>query len=109
MNWTLFFDMHSGGGRKTQYEYIVIESADQNTAKEVFQAEFGQDPDDEACSCCGPNYSISTGEDLNTLTEYWRKGATVEAWEAETRNRVKILRMVPVTENKSLTPDESLL
>lgn len=65
--WTQFMDMHSGGGIKEKlYQYIYIE-APEAEAKIIFYNRFGHNPDRIACTCCGPDYSI-TG-DSATLAE----------------------------------------
>ena len=71
MSWTRFMDMHSGGGTKTDYEYIYIE-ANEDCAVEIFEKMFEESPYEVACDCCGPNFSISSGETLEGLTEYDR-------------------------------------
>lgn len=55
--WTRFMDMHSGGGRKTDYDIIYIE-ARVDRARVIFENRFGRDPDDVTCNCCGPDFSI---------------------------------------------------
>lgn len=69
--WTRFSDMHSGGGRKTQYEDIFIE-APEGEAKIVFFNRFGLDPDNTTCDCCGADYAIYECEDLTQATGYKR-------------------------------------
>lgn len=69
--WTSFFDMHSGGGAKEEWERIYIE-APQEYAKRIFEHRFGHHPDDVTCNCCGNDYSIYSDEDLGRLTAYER-------------------------------------
>ena len=64
---TLFYDMHSGGGLKEgTYQFIVIE-APQEEAEVIFQNRFGHNPNRVSCTCCGSDYSIDTGESLADL------------------------------------------
>lgn len=72
MPWTRFMDMHSGGGTKEPpYEYIYIEAA-QAEAQVIFYNRFGHNPERVTCTCCGEDYSISSEQDLATLTAYER-------------------------------------
>lgn len=71
MTWTQFMDMHSGGGTKTDYEYIYIE-ADEDTAINVFCNIFGEHPNSVACACCGNNLSVSSYNTLEEATDYER-------------------------------------
>ena len=70
--WTRFMDMHSGGGTKQDpYEYIYIQ-APENEAVSVFYSRFGHNPNRVTCTCCGEDYSISSGE-LTQITAYDRR------------------------------------
>jgi hypothetical protein len=69
--WTQFMDMHSGGGRKLDWEYIYIE-APQAEAEAVFFAKFKRNPNRVTCTCCGPDYSITESEDLAQATAFER-------------------------------------
>jgi hypothetical protein len=73
MAFTKFMDMHSGGGRKLEWEYIWIEG-DEATARDLFEARFGRDPDNVTCSCCGQDYSVSEYDTLKAATSYERQG-----------------------------------
>lgn len=53
-----FADMHSGGGAKTDYEYIYIKAESEEEAVEIFEAKFDRSPYHTTCDCCGPDYSI---------------------------------------------------
>lgn len=55
--WTCFFDMHSGGGQKLDYNKIYIEG-DEATARVEFKRRFGRNPDNVTCSCCGEDYDV---------------------------------------------------
>ena len=69
--WTHFWDMHSGGGAKLQWEHIFIE-ADEDTARKMFAEAFGRHPDGETCNCCGSDYSISESPTLAEATGFHR-------------------------------------
>lgn len=56
--WTQFIDMHSGGGRKLNADYIYIE-ATEDEAVELFEEIFGRHPYGVTCECCGDDYLIS--------------------------------------------------
>jgi hypothetical protein len=65
-------DMHTSGWQKTEFAYIFIE-ADEDTAKAYFRERFKIDPDASACNCCGPDFSIYSGETLEELQYNDRK------------------------------------
>lgn len=70
--WTLFWDMHSGGGCKEEpYEKIYIE-ADEEDAKIIFYNRFGHNPERVSCTCCGQDYSISSEDTLEQVSGYHR-------------------------------------
>jgi hypothetical protein len=69
--WTHFHDMHSGGGQKLDWPHIFIE-APQEEAELVFFHRFGRNPNRVTCTCCGPDYSISTSDDLAQATGFER-------------------------------------
>lgn len=64
MAWTKFTDLHSGGGRKEDYDVIFIE-APQMKAELIFYNRFGHDPGRVSCSCCGSDYSVCEVEPLD--------------------------------------------
>jgi hypothetical protein len=68
---THFHDMHSGGTLKTDYHHIFVELPEQ-AAREWFAEQFGENPDAVACSCCGPNFSVTQATDLVQATAYER-------------------------------------
>lgn len=68
--WTKFWDMHSGGGSKERYEHIYIQALEEE-AKRIFYGKFGHNPERVTCTCCGEDYSISSGE-LSQITGYHR-------------------------------------
>jgi hypothetical protein len=59
--WTQFWDMHSGGVSKEDFECIYIE-APKDEAEIIFYNRFGHNPNRVTCTCCGPDYSIEEGE-----------------------------------------------
>lgn len=65
--WTRFMDMHSGGGLKETHQYILIE-APQDEAEIIFYNRFNHSPNRISCTCCGSDYSISTGFSLEQVT-----------------------------------------
>ena len=70
--WTLFWDMHSGGGKKEPpYDNIYIES-DEETAKVIFYNRFGHSPQRVSCTCCGEDYSIYESETLESASGFHR-------------------------------------
>jgi hypothetical protein len=77
MPWTLFNDMHSGGGTKEPYDLIFIEG-NEAEARAIFVARFGHDPDDVACPCCGSNYSVTEHVSLAIATGWHRGCAALE-------------------------------
>lgn len=73
MTWTLFWDMHSGGGcKEPPYEKIYIE-APEDEARVIFYNRFSHSPDRVTCTCCGNDYSVSSSETLEEATEFHRK------------------------------------
>jgi len=86
--WPSFWDMHSGGGTKTDYEKIFIE-ADESDAVEIFEREFDECPYDIACECCGSNFAVDTYNTLEQATEYHRRGVSLEEYIA--RSGVKVI------------------
>jgi hypothetical protein len=92
--WVEFNDMHSGGGKKTKYEAIFIEAASEEKAEQIFRDTFNRDPNHVTCSCCGPDYSVSSDECLRQLTAYERncqyRGATQKYAEEQDESRMDI-------------------
>lgn len=82
--WTLFWDMHSGGGTKEfPYEKIYIE-APENEAKVIFYNRFGHNPERVTCTCCGEDYSISESDTLEQASGYHRNCA----WDKKTKGYI---------------------
>lgn len=74
---TFFWDMHSGGGLKTSYHYIIIE-APEAEATEIFRDRFGFDPDHVTCNCCGSDFTTEEFSNLLQATGYHRACACEE-------------------------------
>lgn len=75
--WTLFWDMHSGGGSKEDWEKIYIE-APEKEASIIFYNRFGHSPDRVTCTCCGEDYSTSEGKTLEEASAYHRNCPLIE-------------------------------
>jgi hypothetical protein len=88
--WTRFFDLHSGGFGKTEYETIYIE-APEDKAIEIFGIRMGRNPYNVTCDCCGSDYSV---------IEY--KNDIEDAIEFDKRQGDKVLYIPQV----DLTPEE---
>jgi hypothetical protein len=70
--WTLFWDMHSGGGTKVEpFEKIYIE-APESEAKIIFYNRFGRNPDRVTCTCCGGDYSTDESDTLEQASGFHR-------------------------------------
>lgn len=83
--WTLFWDMHSGGGTKEKpYEKIYIE-APEKEAKVIFYNRFGHNPERVSCTCCGEDYSISESDTLEQASGYHRNCA----WDKDTKGYIE--------------------
>ncbi len=98
MYWTKFMDMHSGGGTKTEYEYIYIE-ADEDSAVNVFCNMFDEHPYSVACGCCGSNFSVSTYESLEEATSYERKYNNLSVEEYLKEDSVKVVYSSEITKD----------
>lgn len=71
MTWTQFWDMHSGGGQKLEWDKIYIEAPEEE-AKSIFFARFGNNPERVSCTCCGDDYSITEYETLEEASAFHR-------------------------------------
>lgn len=69
--WTIFWDMHSGGGQKEKWSLIFIEAPEEE-ATTIFYNRFGHNPNRVSCTCCGEDYSVSSEESLEQITAYHR-------------------------------------
>lgn len=104
--WTEFWDMHSGGYKKLQWEHIYIE-APEAVAVRVFDALFNHDPYNVTCDCCGGDYAISEYPSLEKATEYQRKERTVETYLTTDKN-VKVVRASEFPKNVLLDETDLL-
>lgn len=76
MAWTRICDLHSGGGKKGQYDYVLIEAPLQ-AARLIYNDLFPSiDLDHESCDTCGKDYSV---EDLNE-SEYNYALSHIKLW-----------------------------
>jgi hypothetical protein len=66
--WTMFMDMHSGGGQKTKYEYVYIKGTEEE-AKRTFEKVLGRDPDHASCPCCGSDFGAIEYTSLTTAAK----------------------------------------
>lgn len=72
MAWTLFWDMHSGGGTKVEpYTKIYIE-APKDEAVNIFYNRFGRNPYRVTCTCCGEDYSVDESDTLENASGFHR-------------------------------------
>ena len=98
--WFYIMDMHSGGGRKTEFEIYFVEAADEADAEKRFTDETGQDINERCCECCGANFSLGGGEDtLTKAAEFWRNARALDEYLNDKRNRVKVM---PLTDEEIL-------
>jgi hypothetical protein len=94
--WFSFMDMHSGGGRKTKFEYYYVEAPTEEQARAIFTEKTGEDPDNVACPCCGQNFSV--GGPYDTIEDAARYqvggGFTVYEWlQNEANSPVQVIRL----------------
>lgn len=76
--WTVFYDMHSGGGLKEPPHSIIVIEGDGPTAKGIFMSQFGHDPEDVACHCCGSNYDIAEYDSFDEVARYYLGESSLE-------------------------------
>ena len=70
--WTLFWDMHSGGGTKEgNYNKIYIQ-APEAEAMVIFYKRFGHNPYRVTCTCCGDDYSVTESKNFAQASGYHR-------------------------------------
>lgn len=70
-NYTRFFDMCSGGNQKLAWSVIYV-NLPENEAIEWFENRFNRNPNNVTCNCCGEDYSISSADTLENLTQFQR-------------------------------------
>lgn len=63
---TYFYDMCSGGGKKTEWDVIFVELP-YKYAVTWFEDTYGRDPEYVTCECCGPDFSIEEVDSLEHL------------------------------------------
>ena len=76
--WTKFWDMNTNGCRKEDWRFIFIEADCEELAVIIFCNRFGHNPNDVTCTCCGPDYAISTHESLEEAEHFHLDGQTFE-------------------------------
>lgn len=69
--WTRFYDMHSGGRSKLDWEIIYIEAPKEKAIK-IFKEKFDRDPFNITCDCCGDDYDVDSEETLEAVTKFFR-------------------------------------
>lgn len=69
--YTRFYDMSSGGRQKLQWSIVYV-NLPETEAIQWFENKFGRNPYNVTCTCCGEDYSISSAETLEELTEFQR-------------------------------------
>jgi len=72
MTWFHFADRNSGGDQRTEWSDIYVEADDERSAAAIFEARTGASAYGETCDCCGADFGISRGEDLERLTGFER-------------------------------------
>lgn len=85
LTWTQFWDMHSGGYTKTDYDMIYIQ-APEDEATKIFIEMFGQHPDTVGCRCCGENFSVSEYDDGLARASAFQRRVTVHDDGTETQD-----------------------
>ncbi|RTK99467.1 MAG: hypothetical protein EKK57_09425 [Proteobacteria bacterium] len=76
--WTFFWDMHSGGSLKLKWHYIIV-NLPQGEAIRYFKDNFGRDPYNVTCDCCGEDYSIMDYSSFEEAAKFHlRKGELLD-------------------------------
>jgi hypothetical protein len=70
--WTLFWDMHSGGGTKVGNYAKIYVQAPYDEAVDWFTDRY-RDPHYVTCECCGPDYSVNEYPTLEKATRFHRE------------------------------------
>lgn len=78
MSWTLFMDMHSGGGLKEKNYALIYIEAPIDEACVIFYNRFGHNPYRVTCTCCGEDYSVDEYQTIEAATAYDRGCPWVE-------------------------------
>lgn len=78
--YTSFFDMCSGGDRKTPYSVIIFPGG-YAEAVARFREEFERDPENVTCDCCGSDYCIETHDTLEEARRAYGHCVSRYIWE----------------------------
>lgn len=78
MSWTLFMDMHSGGGLKEENYALIYIEAPIDEACVIFYNRFGHNPYRVTCTYCGEDYSVDEHQTIEAATAYDRGCPWVE-------------------------------
>lgn len=97
MPFTHFWDMHSGGRSKEEWEQIYIEASEEE-ATLIFYNRFGHNPNRVTCTCCGEDYAISEHKTLGEATSFHRRNKTIKEYSEQ--EEVLIIR------KKDIRPEE---
>jgi hypothetical protein len=65
---TVFYDMHSGGYKKTDYDVIVVELPEELALK-FFYLKYDRTPDNVTCECCGADFGYTEYDTLEEALE----------------------------------------
>ena len=104
--WTRFMDMHSGGVRKLNWEYIYIQ-APKAKAKVVFYNRFNRNPDRVTCTCCGCDFRVAESPTLRQATSCNRGGSFTLAHYIQQKDILIIpASQIKPEERKGQIPDE---
>lgn len=68
---TSFFDMSSGGSEKLDWTLITV-NLPVGLAVVWFERQFGHDPYNVTCDCCGPDYSITEWNTMEDAIQCYR-------------------------------------
>jgi len=109
LKWFSFMDMHSGGGRKTKFDYYYVEAPTEEQAKAIFTEKTGEDPDDVACDCCGANFSVGGPHDTLEDAAKYQVGGGFDVYEFLRGESNKTVKVIPVQSPADLTSEHILL
>lgn len=80
MKWFSVMDMHTGGYTKAEQTLWYIQAPSYDAVRKIMLDITGNDVDNSACECCGPDYSVFAC-DLNWVQENaQQENATVIPW-----------------------------
>lgn len=92
--WTTFWDLRSGGSKKTIYDYIYIE-AEKHAAVNAFTNIFGVNPYSVSCSCCGQDFSVGEAPTLEDASRLERKEVPLDSYITNQMVKVVYSRDIP--------------